>query len=101
MALPQRLGAVAQIRASASGGSARNYAELHPVTGLHNIAWLLRRLPLFLLPEGGRCCLQPVSVFDLARIAAELNETEGNVVLDLAGPETFTFADFVAQIRWA
>jgi uncharacterized protein YbjT (DUF2867 family) len=66
---------------------------------VNNIAWLLRRLPLFLLPEGGRCHLQPVSVFDLARIAAELGETEGNVVLDLAGPETFTFADFVARVR--
>lgn len=66
---------------------------------VNNIAWLLRRLPLFLLPEGGRCRLQPVSVFDLARIAADLGETDGNVVLDLAGPETFTFADFVAQIR--
>ena len=66
---------------------------------VNNIAWLLRRLPLFLLPDGGRCRLQPVSVFDLAGIAAELAETEGNVVLDLAGPETFTFSDFVAQIR--
>ncbi len=66
---------------------------------VNNIAWLVRRLPLFLLPDGGRCRLQPVSVFDLAGIAADLGETEGNVVLDLAGPETFTFADFVAQIR--
>jgi uncharacterized protein YbjT (DUF2867 family) len=66
---------------------------------VNNIAWLLRRLPLFLLPAGGRCRLQPVSVFDLARIAADLGESDGNVVLDLAGPETFTFADFVAQIK--
>ena len=66
---------------------------------VNNIAWLLRRLPLFLLPDGGRCRLQPVSVFDLAGIAADLGETDGNVVLDLAGPETFTFADFVAQIK--
>src|SRR3989442_15016241 len=66
---------------------------------VNNIAWLLRRLPVFLLPDGGRCRLQPVSVFDLARIAADLGETDGNVVLDLAGPETFTFSDFVAQIK--
>jgi NADH dehydrogenase len=66
---------------------------------VNNIAWLLRRLPLFLLPDGRRYHLQPVSVFDLARTAAELAETDGNVVLDLAGPETFTFADFVTQIR--
>src|SRR5712691_4961911 len=32
---------------------------------VNNIAWLLRRLPLFLVPDGGRCRLQPVSVFDL------------------------------------
>jgi uncharacterized protein YbjT (DUF2867 family) len=66
---------------------------------VNNIAWLLRRLPLFLLPDGGRCRLQPVSVFDLARVAADVGESDGNVVLDLAGPETFTFADFVARIR--
>jgi uncharacterized protein YbjT (DUF2867 family) len=66
---------------------------------VNNIAWLLRRLPLFLLLDGGRCRLQPVSVFDLAGIAADLGETDGDVVLDLAGPETFTFADFVTQIR--
>jgi NADH dehydrogenase len=66
---------------------------------VNNIAWLLRRLPLFLLPDGGRCRLQPISVFDLAGITADLGETDGNVVLDLAGPETFTFADFVAQIK--
>jgi uncharacterized protein YbjT (DUF2867 family) len=66
---------------------------------VNNIAWLLRRLPLFLLPDGGHCRLQPVSVFDLARIAAELGESDGNRTLDLAGPETFTFADFVAQIK--
>src|SRR5262245_27230282 len=66
---------------------------------VNNIAWLLRRLPLFLLPDGGRCRLQPVSVFDVARVAADLGESDGNVVLDLAGPETFTFADFVGRIR--
>jgi nucleoside-diphosphate-sugar epimerase len=70
-----------------------------PRSACEHIAWLLRRLPLFLLPDGGRCRLQPVSVFDLARIAADLGESGDNVLLDLAGPETFTFADFVAQIR--
>ena len=68
---------------------------------VNNIAWLLRRLPVFLLPDGGHCRLQPVSVLDLAGIAADLGETDGDVVLDLAGPETFTFADFVAQIKEA
>src|SRR5713101_3650012 len=52
---------------------------------VNNIAWLLRRLPLFLLPDGGRCRLQPVSVFDLARIAADLGETDGNLLRDCAG----------------
>jgi len=68
---------------------------------VNNIAWLLRRLPFFLLPDGGRCQLQPVSVFDLARVAADLGETDIDLVLDLAGPETFTFADFVTRIKEA
>src|SRR5262245_1776900 len=66
---------------------------------VNNIAWLLRRLPLFLLPDGGRCRLQPVSVLDLARVAADLGESDGNAMLALAGPGTFLFADFVARIR--
>jgi uncharacterized protein YbjT (DUF2867 family) len=68
---------------------------------VNNIAWLLRRLPLFLLPDHGRCKLQPVSVFDLAKVAADLGETDDNLVLDLAGPETFTFSEFVTQIKEA
>lgn len=68
---------------------------------VNNIAWLLRRLPLFLLPDDGRCRLQPVSVFDLARVAADVGETGDNLVLDLAGPETFTFSEFVAEIKEA
>lgn len=96
----------AAVEAVLRGGD-RPYAILRPtlIFGgrqevlVNNIAWLLRRLLLFLLPDGGRCRLQPVSVFDLARIAAELGESEGNLILDLAGPETFTFADFVAQIK--
>lgn len=90
-------------------GSGRSHAILRPtlIFGgrqevlVNNIAWLLHRLPLFLLPDHGRCRLQPVSVFDLARIAADAGETGDNVVLDLAGPETFTFSEFVAQIKEA
>jgi uncharacterized protein YbjT (DUF2867 family) len=68
---------------------------------VNNIAWLLRRLPVFLLPNHGRCKLQPVSVFDLAQVAAQLGETDDNLVIDLAGPETFTFSEFVVQIKEA
>ena len=66
---------------------------------VNNIAWLLRRLPVFLLPDGGRAHVQPVAVHDLAAAAADLAERAEDVVLDLAGPETFTFAEFVRLIR--
>jgi len=68
---------------------------------VNNIAWLLRRLPLFLLPGGGQSLLQPVSVFDVARVAADMAEIDDDLILDLAGPETFAFADFVERIRVA
>jgi NADH dehydrogenase len=65
----------------------------------NNIAWILRRLPLFALPGDGRYPVQPVHVEDLARICVEAAGTDGDVVLDAAGPQTLAFADLVALVR--
>jgi uncharacterized protein YbjT (DUF2867 family) len=61
---------------------------------VNNIAWMLRRFPLFLVPGDGRYEVQPVSVRDTARICVE---AEGTV--DAAGPERFTFEDLVRLVR--
>lgn len=57
---------------------------------LNNIAWMLRRLPVFFAPEGDYR-VQPVSVEDLADLAVEAAQGSGNTVFDAAGPETLLF----------
>ena len=65
---------------------------------LSNVAWCLRRFPLFLLPSGDYG-IQPVHVDDLSAMAvAEAAGTE-NILIDAAGPETYRFRDLVTLIR--
>jgi NADH dehydrogenase len=67
---------------------------------INNIAWLLRRLPLFGVARG-RYGIQPVHVEDLARLAVEQGESRVNVVVDAVGPETFGFDELVRLVRGA
>ena len=68
---------------------------------VNNIAWILRRLPLFLVPGDGRYRVQPVSVGDVARIAVAAGRAEGNPTVDAAGPDTLAFERLVSLIRAA
>jgi NADH dehydrogenase len=68
---------------------------------VNNIAWILRRFPVFLVPGDGRYEVQPVSVRDTARIAVDAGEREDDVVLDAAGPERWTFQELVRLIARA
>ncbi len=67
----------------------------------NNIAWILRRMPVFALPGNGAYAVQPVHVDDLARIAVEAADRDDDVTLDAAGPETMAFRDLVAHVRSA
>lgn len=60
-----------------------------------NIAWLLRRFPVFFLPRRGAYRLQPVTLDDNARIIADAVEASGPLEVDAAGPEIYTFAEYV------
>jgi len=66
---------------------------------INNIAWLLRRLPVFGVFGTGDYCLQPVYVGDLAALAVELAERTDRVVMEAVGPETYTFLELVQLIR--
>jgi uncharacterized protein YbjT (DUF2867 family) len=66
---------------------------------VNSIAWLLRHLPAFMIPGDGRYGIQPASVEDLADLAMAAASVEDNTVQDVAGPETFTFEEFVRLIR--
>ena len=65
---------------------------------INNIAWLLRRFPLFVVPGGGGYRFQPIFVEDLAGLAVDAGGQEDNLILDAAGPETYTFDEFVRLV---
>jgi uncharacterized protein YbjT (DUF2867 family) len=67
----------------------------------NNIAWILRRMPVFAIPGDGRYSVQPVHIDDLVRICLEAADADGNVIWDAAGPETVTFEELVTAIRHA
>lgn len=65
---------------------------------VNNIAWALRRLPVFGVFGRGDYRLQPIFVDDFAALAiAESLETEDRTV-DAIGPETFTFRGLVEAV---
>ncbi len=65
---------------------------------INNIAWLLRRLPVFGVFGDGSYKLQPIYVDDLASLAVQWGATRENVVLNAIGPETFTYRGLVETI---
>jgi NADH dehydrogenase len=68
---------------------------------VNNLAWTLRRLPVFGIPGDGRYPIQPVHVEDVAAVAVRAGAMTEDVALDAGGPETFTFDEFVALVRRA
>jgi NADH dehydrogenase len=98
-----RAKAVAEEGLAASGLS---YAIVRPTLVfaredvlVNNIAWLLRRLPLFVIPGSGRYTLQPVAAEDVAELVVAAGAREDRSVLDAAGPDVLSFDDLVRLIR--
>ncbi len=86
--------------------SSLSYAILRPavVFGkedilINNIAWMLRRFPLFAIPGAGDYGLQPIFVEDLAELAVAAGHGRENMVIDAVGPETYKYDDLVRLIR--
>jgi uncharacterized protein YbjT (DUF2867 family) len=65
---------------------------------INNIAWALRRFPVFGVFGDGRYRLQPIHVDDLAQLAVEQGRDRMNRIIDAIGPETFTYRDLVREI---
>ena len=85
--------------------SGLSYAILRPtvVFGqedilVNNIAWMLRKFPVFAMFGDGSYRLQPIYVDDLARLAVEMGESTDDVVIDAIGPETFTFRELIETV---
>jgi NADH dehydrogenase len=65
---------------------------------VNNIAWTLRKLPVFGVFGDGKYRLQPIYVDDLAKLAVEQGQSRENVIIDAIGPETFTYRGLVEEI---
>ncbi len=65
---------------------------------INNIAWGLRRFPVFPVFGDGNYRLRPIYVDDLAAVAVAQGEAEENVVIDAVGPETFSYRELVETL---
>jgi NADH dehydrogenase len=67
---------------------------------INNIAWALRRMPVFGVFGDGQYRMQPIHVDDLALAAAgaATNPEGGDRVIEAIGPETFTYRGMVEMI---
>ena len=65
---------------------------------INNIAWALRRLPVFGVYGKGDYRLQPIYVDDLAATAVEKAAQSKNEIVEAIGPETFTYRGLVQMI---
>ncbi|GAC1476181.1 MAG: hypothetical protein PVS3B2_03780 [Candidatus Dormibacteraceae bacterium] len=68
---------------------------------INNIAWLLRRMPVFVIPGPGDYRVQPVAVEDVAEIATWAAEQTHNLTVDAAGPDTLTYTELIERIAIA
>jgi nucleoside-diphosphate-sugar epimerase len=85
--------------------SSLSYAILRPplVFGpgdilVNNIAWFLRRFPIFTVMGDGQYRLQCLSAEDLAETAIAFAFRQDRGVVDVVGPEIFSFEEFVRVI---
>ena len=61
---------------------------------VNNVAWLLRRLPLFVLPRR-RCAVQPVAAEDVAKLCVA---AEPDATVDAAGPDVYSFEELTRLV---
>ncbi len=65
---------------------------------INNIAWTLRRLPVFGVFGDGKYRLQPIYVDDLAQLMVEQGKSRENKIVDAIGPETFTYRELAETV---
>jgi uncharacterized protein YbjT (DUF2867 family) len=68
---------------------------------VNNLCWVLRRFPAFAIPGDGEYRLQPVHVEDVAQIVIAAARESRDLEVDAAGPDIFTFNQFVRTLAEA
>ena len=66
---------------------------------INNIAWLLRRLPVFAVGGSGEYRVRPIHVDDLARLCVRAGNSATTETIDAVGPERPAFIDLVRTIK--
>jgi NADH dehydrogenase len=66
---------------------------------INNIAWLLRRFPVFAIPGDGAYRLQPIFVEDMAALAVQAGRMQENLLWDAVGPRIYRFDELVSLLR--
>lgn len=69
---------------------------------LTNLAWLLRRMPIFAVPGDGQYRVRPVHVDDVARLCVEAGQRQDGdtfTVTDAVGPERPRFVELITTVR--
>jgi NADH dehydrogenase len=66
---------------------------------IHNLAWLLRRMPVFAIPGDGDYRVRPVHVDDIAELCVAAGARSTDETVDAVGPERPTFNEFVTTLR--
>lgn len=65
---------------------------------VNNIAWALRRFPVFGVFGDGSYRLQPIHVADFARLAADEAGQVGRRIIQAIGPSTYTYRELVGML---
>jgi nucleoside-diphosphate-sugar epimerase len=68
---------------------------------INNIAWLLRRVPVFVIGGTGDYRIRGIHVDDLAKLCLQAGAGTEDTVTDAVGPERPTFNELVKSIRGA
>lgn len=68
---------------------------------INNIAWLLRRLPVFAIGGDGNYRIRGIHVDDLAQLCLAAGGATDDSVTDAVGPERPTFNELVSLVREA
>ena len=68
---------------------------------INNIAWLLRRVPVFAVGGRGDYRVRGIHIDDLARLCVKLGAGRETVTVDAVGPQSLTFRELVDAIRAA
>ena len=65
----------------------------------NNIGWVVRHMPVFVVPGDGQYPVQPIHVDDFAQICLRAAQGATAAVTDAAGPDTMTYEQLVRAVR--